>query len=108
MSGVVSEALSSGMLVARDSGQGSPCLDLARMHCEVRPGSRHVSVTFLSVGGGDDTAGSGPAGPGGNGQGHPHKFPHEIQVREPQGRRPEEPVARTALGGRHVQRCIQV
>ena len=35
MSQVVSEALQSGMLVARDSGQGSPCLDLARMHCEV-------------------------------------------------------------------------
>ena len=36
MSEVVSEALQSGLLVARDSGQGSPCLDLARMHCEVR------------------------------------------------------------------------
>ena len=35
VSGVVSDALSSGMLVARDSGQGSPCLDLARINAEV-------------------------------------------------------------------------
>ena len=35
VSGVGSEALSSGMLVARDSGQGSPCLDLARINAEV-------------------------------------------------------------------------
>ena len=49
VSGVVSEALSSGMLVARDSGQGSPCLDLARMHCEVRPSliSPQLSLSLL-------------------------------------------------------------
>ena len=35
MSPVISEALDTGMLVARDSGQGSPCLDLARMNQEV-------------------------------------------------------------------------
>ena len=35
VSPVVQAGLDSGQLVARDSGQGSPCLDLARMHGEV-------------------------------------------------------------------------
>ena len=38
MSPVISEGLDTGMLVARDSGQGSPCLDLARMNQEVTHG----------------------------------------------------------------------
>ena len=36
ISGVISEGLESGRLVARDSGQGSPCLDLARLNNEVK------------------------------------------------------------------------
>ena len=48
MSQVVSEALQSGMLVARDSGQGSPCLDLARMHCEVSR-VRSVRTIYLNL-----------------------------------------------------------
>ena len=35
VSPVINSSLESGLLVARDSGQGSPCLDLARMHYEV-------------------------------------------------------------------------
>ena len=35
ISGVISDGLESGRLVARDSGQGSPCLDLARLNNEV-------------------------------------------------------------------------
>jgi hypothetical protein len=33
---IVKESLESGKLLARDSGQGSPCLDLARLNFEVR------------------------------------------------------------------------
>ena len=36
ISGVISDGLESGRLVARDSGQGSPCLDLARLNNEVK------------------------------------------------------------------------
>ena len=36
VSPLICSALDTGMLVARDSGQGSPCLDLARMNQEVR------------------------------------------------------------------------
>jgi hypothetical protein len=32
---IVKESLESGKLLARDSGQGSPCLDLARLNFEV-------------------------------------------------------------------------
>ena len=35
ISEVISASLESGRLVARDSGQGSPCLDLARLNNEV-------------------------------------------------------------------------
>ena len=35
ISEVISDSLESGRLVARDSGQGSPCLDLARLNNEV-------------------------------------------------------------------------
>ena len=36
ISDVIRTSLETGLLVARDSGQGSPCLDLARMNFEVR------------------------------------------------------------------------
>ena len=35
LSEVISSGLDTGRLVARDSGQGSPCLDLARINAEV-------------------------------------------------------------------------
>ena len=35
LSEVISCGLDTGRLVARDSGQGSPCLDLARINAEV-------------------------------------------------------------------------
>ena len=44
MSPVINSGLETGMLVARDSGQGSPCLDLARMHYEVKNIKKNISL----------------------------------------------------------------
>jgi hypothetical protein len=43
ISPLIKDSLESGKLLARDSGQGSPCLDLARLNFEV------LGLLFLYV-----------------------------------------------------------
>ena len=47
ISPVIKKGLEGGMLVARDSGQGSPCLDLARMHCDLAEEMESQGVDLL-------------------------------------------------------------
>ena len=48
ISPVIRTSLDTGLLVARDSGQGSPCLDLARMNFEVSISS-HLGCFILLI-----------------------------------------------------------
>jgi len=47
ISSVIDSALKSGQLVARDSGQGSPCLDLAKLNCDLAREMEDKQVDLL-------------------------------------------------------------